>query len=72
MSAALSVRLPEKLVHELEDIAAETERSRAFHIQKAIEAYLDEYADLQIALDRLHDQTDPTISSKDMRKSLGL
>ena len=72
MSAALSVRLPEKLVRELEDIAAETERSRAFHIQKAIEAYLDEYADLQIALDRLHDQTDPTISSKDMRKSLGL
>ncbi len=72
MSAALSVRLPEKLVHELEDIAAETERSRAFHIQKAIEAYLDEYADLQVALDRLHDQADLTVSSKEMRKSLGL
>ncbi len=72
MSAALSVRLPEKLVHELEDIAAETERSRAFHIQKAIEAYIDEHADLRIALDRLHDQADLTMSSKEMRKSLGL
>ena len=72
MSAALSVRLSEKLIHELEDIAAETERSKAFHVQKAIEAYLDEYADLQIALDRLHDQTDPTMSSKEIRKSLGL
>ena len=72
MSSALSVRLPEKLVHELEDIAAETERSRAFHIQKAIEAYIDEHADLRIALDRLHDQTDLTMSSKEIRKSLGL
>ncbi len=72
MSAALSVRLPEKLVHELEDIAAETERSRAFHIQKAIEAYLDEYADLRVALDTFHDQADLPMSSKEMRKSLGL
>ena len=71
MSTALSVRLPEKLINELEDIATETERSRAFHIQKAIEVYIDEHADLRIALDRLHDQADPTMSSKEMRKSLG-
>ena len=72
MSIALSVRLPDDLVRKLEDIANETERSRAFHIQKALEAYMEDYADLQIALDRLHDQTDHVVSSKDMRKRLGV
>ena len=72
MSIALSVRLPDDLVHRLANIASETERSRTFHIQKALEVYMEEYADLQIALDRLHDQTDHMVSSKDMRKCLGV
>ena len=72
MSIALSVRLPDDLVRKLEGIANETERSRAFHIQKALEAYMEDFADLQIALDRLHDQTDHVVSSKDMRKRLGV
>jgi RHH-type rel operon transcriptional repressor/antitoxin RelB len=33
---------------------------------------MKEYADLQVAMDRLHDQTDPVISGKELRKSLGL
>ena len=72
MSTSVSARLPDELVHQLEDIAQETERSRAFHIQKALEAYVEEYADLQIALDRLQDQTDSTVTGKEMRKALGL
>jgi RHH-type rel operon transcriptional repressor/antitoxin RelB len=72
MSTALSVRLSDELIRDLEEVAAETERSKAFHVQKALEAYLEEYADLRIALDRLHDQTDATVSSKEMRKSLGV
>jgi len=51
MRMAISVRVPEKLVTELDDVAKETERSRSFHVQKAIEAYLEDYADLQIAVD---------------------
>lgn len=72
MSSPISVRVSDKLLHELEDIAAETERSRAFHIQKALEVYVEDYADLQIALDRLHDQADPVLSGKELRKSVGL
>ena len=72
MSTSISARLPDELVHQLEDIAQETERSKAFHIQKALETYVEEYADLQIALDRLQDQTDSTVTGKGMRKSLGL
>jgi RHH-type rel operon transcriptional repressor/antitoxin RelB len=72
MSTAISVRLPKNLVHRIDSIAKETERPRSFIIQKALESYMEDYADLQVALDRLHDQTDPVISGKELRKSLGL
>jgi len=72
VNTAVSVRLPEDLIRQIESIAQETERSKSFHIQKALEAYVEEFADLQIALDRLRDQTDPTIGSKELKKTLGL
>ena len=72
MNTALSVRLPKKLAHALDQISKETERPKSFHIQKALEMYLEERADMQIALDRLNDPTDPVISSDDMREKLGL
>ena len=72
MSTAISIRIPDELAAKLAEIAKETERPKSFHIQKAIESYLSELADLQVALDRLHDTTDPVISLKDMRKDLGL
>ena len=70
MSTAISLRLPDKLAAELEEVARETERPKSFHIQKAIEQYLIDRADLQIALDRLHDTTDAVISARQMRKKL--
>jgi len=72
MSTAISVRLPKDLADQLDVIAKETERPRSFIIQKALESYMEDYADLQVALDRLHDKTDPGISGKELRKSLGL
>ena len=72
MNTAISVRLPKHLADRLDGIARETERSRSYIIQKALESYIEDYADLQIALDRLHDRTDPVVSGKEMRKSLGL
>jgi RHH-type transcriptional regulator, rel operon repressor / antitoxin RelB len=71
-SSTISLRLPDHLAGELENIAKETERSKSFHIQKAIELYLTERADLQIALDRLTDTSDTIISSRDLRKRFGL
>ena len=72
MSTAISVRLPKVLANQLDSIAKETERPRSYIIQKALESYIEDYADLQVALDRLHDKTDPVVSSKELRKSLGL
>ena len=72
MSTAISVRLPEKLAMDTDEIALETERARSFHIQKAVEMYFKEYADLQIALDRLNDPADLVISLQEMRNKLEL
>jgi RHH-type rel operon transcriptional repressor/antitoxin RelB len=72
MNTAISVRLPKDLADQLDSIAKETERPRSYIIQKAIESYIEDYADLQVALDRLHDKTDQVISGKELRKSLGL
>ena len=72
MSTAISVRLPDIVARELGRVAKETERSRSFVVSKAVKAYLDDFADLQVALDRLHDTADPAVSSQDMRASLGL
>jgi len=72
MSVALSVRLPDRLAAELEEIASATERSKSFIMQKALEAYLVEQADLQVALDRLHDATDAVVSLDAMRTELDL
>jgi len=66
------MRLPEDLVKRIDEIARESERPRSFIIQKALESYLEDYADLQVALDRLRDKTDQVISGKDMKKALGL
>ena len=70
MSTAISVRVPDELASRLSEIAQETERPKSFHIQKALEAYWAELADLQVAYDRLHDTTDPVISVEEMRKEL--
>ena len=72
MSTPISIRIPDELASELDSVARETDRPRSYIVQKALESYIEDYADLQIALDRLHDGTDETISGKELRKKLGL
>ena len=72
MGVALSVRLPDKLAKELNDIALATERSKSFLVQKALESYLHEQADLQVSLDRFRDTSDSVISIEEMRKEIDL
>jgi RHH-type rel operon transcriptional repressor/antitoxin RelB len=72
MSKAISVRIPDDLASKLAEISKETERPKSFHVQKALEAYLADLADLQIAIDRLHDSSDSILTIEDMRKELEL
>lgn len=70
-SRTVSIRLPPDLVEAIDDLARETDRSRTYLTKKALEAYLAEQADLQLALDRLRDPEDPVISSEQLRARVG-
>ena len=72
MSHAMSLRLPARLAQELEKLAAILERPKSYLVRKAVETYLAEYVDYQLALERLRDRDDVVISSRELRKSLGL
>lgn len=72
MLQAVSVRLTEDMVGALDRVARATERSKTYLIRKAIETYLAEYADYQVALDRLRDKDDAVLTSAELKKRLGL
>jgi len=72
MSQVISVRVDKETTQKLDEIAKETERAKALHIQKTIETYIKKYAYLQITLDRLHNFDDEIISTKEMREMLEL
>ncbi len=70
MSVPVSLRLPDRTARALEDLARATDRPKTYFIEKALESYLAEYADYQVALDRLRDKDDPVISSAELRKRI--
>jgi len=72
MSTAVSIRLSDEIAHELEGLARTIERSKTYIIRKAIESYLQEYADYSVAIERLNDKDDKIISSDEMRNRLAL
>ena len=72
MSSIISMRVPESLLSELDELASLLGRSRSSLINEAIESYLTEYNDYLLALHRLLDKDDDIISSSDLRESLGI
>ncbi len=72
MSVSLSVRLPEKIMHELEEVANLLDRSKTYIVRKALEAYLEDYVDYLIAMERLKDKDDKIISARELREQLDL
>jgi len=66
----LAIRLPDKLSDRVEKITKELQRTKSFIVRKALERYLDDYIDYQIALDRLNDQDDEIITSDEMDEEL--
>ena len=66
MGAAISIRLPEPLARRLNTLSEVTERPKSFHVQKALKNYFEGFAELRIALGRLHNPKDESVSSKGM------
>lgn len=56
----------------LKQFCHETERQVSWIVRKALLNYFDEARDYNIALKRLMDKKDKVISSKELRKKLGL
>ncbi len=71
MSKTLSIRLPDQTARGLERVAATLDRPKAYVVQKALDSYLAEFADYQIALDRLRDKDDAILSAGEFKKKLG-
>jgi RHH-type rel operon transcriptional repressor/antitoxin RelB len=72
VTKAISIRLDEQVLGELEALSKATERSRTFLINEAIMTYIAEYGDYRVALDRLLDKNDELIGSSELRSRLGL
>ena len=71
MAKSVSVRLADETARALEKLARSTDRPKTYFIEKALESYLADQADYQVALDRLRDKDDPVISSAELRKRIG-
>ena len=70
--ATQSVRLPDPLAERLEALAKATRRSKSSFIIEAIELYLDEREDLEVALARLRDPRAEWVDHDEVRRELGL
>lgn len=70
MSKIIAIRSPEEVSEKLDDLSLEIRRKKSSIIKSALEQYLDEYTDYQIALDRLKDKQDKIIISEDLKKEL--
>lgn len=72
MRRSISIRLPDELAGELEAVVRQSERSRSFHIRKALEFYLESRVDLQVAKDRFSCGGETEITTDEMSRKLGL
>jgi len=70
--ATLTLRVEDQLNRKLQQLAKETKRPKSYFIKKALELYLQEYEDYQIALARQADKDDEILSMAQMRKALGV
>lgn len=66
----ITARLPEEMINELDRAANALHRTRADVIRQAIEAYLEDFNDLSLAIERLRDPADETVDWQEARRAL--
>jgi predicted DNA-binding protein len=66
----ITARVPDELVEALDAAAEDLKRSRADIIRHALERYLEDYDDLDVALERLRDPADPVLDWDEVRQEL--
>ena len=71
MSTVVATRFSDELLAALDDVARELHRSRAEVVRRAVEVFVNDYADHQIALERLNDPSDASLTTEQMWGELG-
>ena len=66
----ITARVSDELVEALDAAAKGLRRSRADIIRQALERYLEDYDDLDVALERLRDPADPVLDWEQVRHEL--
>lgn len=67
-----TVRLPDEIARRLEVLAKSTRRSKSSFIVEALEAYLDERDDLEVALARVREPQAEYVDHNEVKRVLGL
>lgn len=66
----ITARLPDELVTSLDNVAAELRRTRAEVVRQAIEYYLEDFEDLNLALQALRDPADAVLDWDAVKQNL--
>ena len=66
----ITARLPDELVALLDNAAAELRRTRAEVVRQAIEYYLEDFEDLNLALQTLRDPADAVLDWETVKNEL--
>ena len=66
----ITARVPDALVEALDAAAAELKRSRADIVRQALEQYLEDFDDLNVAVQRLLDPADPVLDWDEVKNAL--
>ena len=72
MTILKAFRLSATLAKRLSGLAKATHRSEKFYVEAALNGYLDDYVDAQIAKDRFNSPDSRLISGKELRSRLGI
>lgn len=66
----ITTRVPDELLAALDSAAAQLQRSRAEVVRQALERYVEDFDDLDIALQRLRDPSDPVLDWEEVKRAL--
>ena len=66
----ITARLNEETLSALDQAAQKLHRSRADIVRQAIESYVEDFNDLSLAIERLHDPADVQIDWQEAKRAL--
>ncbi len=72
MKKIISVSLDEEIINRIDKASIVSERTKSWIVKKAVENYLDEVEDVEIAYNRINDVESSYLSEKELKKILSL